>query len=705
MPEDLDPDLPPPNIMSMFPQTGSLPATLPSSPPGSSGSGSQVHHASLVNQSIHSPALLRLIDVKLSKEIIDYVVNHISEIVQYALGIPPPPPTRGRTLIRHPKFSTFVTNILIRADVTMPVVLTSLAYVDRARPYLIIPSEDWALERVFLGALIVASKVIRFYRLPPNSSFNLPYYYIFSTDPCQMGGDHKCPVCSATFTRPQHVVRHMRSHTGDRPYKCQHCGDQFSRSDLLSRHVNKCHVGEKALGPGGAPAEGQGRRKGIGASTTRATTSKQACDQCVQSSLPCDGCNPCAKCIQRKVRCTFVKFHRQTAPIGPGHNPSRTVNSSSSVSSSILPLPHIPSQQSAAGFNPAVTQAYDSIYGTYDLPSSMAPLGYTAEEAPFILQPAPGSSTSYANNYRAQQADLHRRASFPPINPSGQTWISGWQGNPENATPTSFAPENHFAFDVANDLRNQPFPLRHPHQNPTQTQNQNQNQHVYGQHPHNPNATTSTRSFSSSSSSSNHDHDSRPGTASDISDGPSRPGTSSSFGSRPGTSGGTDPSSSTTNRNENPAFSSAFGLMSLDDPAVLAGLANDGAPFFSHLTGVDPTAAAAAAAAANGTLDGGIQSMGGGAGVGGDGVPTTTGFVGVGGMRNNDPDATPMPIGEAQSLGLVGAGSQAPSNTGVNGSSPKQLHHFPSRGRPSTGHGHGLGNGGSTLGIGEEEES
>ena len=64
-----------------------------------------------------------------------------------------------------------------------------------------------------------------------------------------MGGDHKCPVCEATFTRPQHVARHMRSRmslcvfstfaplltrsvtldTGDRPYKCQYCGDQFAR--------------------------------------------------------------------------------------------------------------------------------------------------------------------------------------------------------------------------------------------------------------------------------------------------------------------------------------------------------------------------------------------------------------------------------------------------------------------------------------------
>ncbi|KAF8987049.1 hypothetical protein BDQ17DRAFT_1435876 [Cyathus striatus] len=115
-------------------------------------------------------------------------------------------------------------------------------------------------------------------------------------------------------------------HTGDRPYKCQYCGDQFARSDLLSRHVNKCHANEKPLPP--APG---GRRKGP-ASASRATTSKQACDQCVQSSLPCDGCNPCAKCVQRKCRCTFVKFHRQTAPSGPGHTAPPTLTTALSTS-------------------------------------------------------------------------------------------------------------------------------------------------------------------------------------------------------------------------------------------------------------------------------------------------------------------------------------------------------------------------------------
>lgn len=70
--------------------------------------------------------------------------------------------SHGRNASRHPKhaaFTTFVTNVLERAEVTIPVVLASLVYVDRAKPHLHIKLEEWACERVFLGAVILASKV------------------------------------------------------------------------------------------------------------------------------------------------------------------------------------------------------------------------------------------------------------------------------------------------------------------------------------------------------------------------------------------------------------------------------------------------------------------------------------------------------------------------------------------------------------------
>ena len=70
--------------------------------------------------------------------------------------------TRGRNLSRSPRhveFTKFVKNVLTRAEVSVPVVLASLVYVDRAKPHLHIALEEWACERVFLGAVMLASKV------------------------------------------------------------------------------------------------------------------------------------------------------------------------------------------------------------------------------------------------------------------------------------------------------------------------------------------------------------------------------------------------------------------------------------------------------------------------------------------------------------------------------------------------------------------
>ena len=46
-----------------------------------------------------------------------------------------------------------------KAEVKVPVLLVALVYIDRAKPHLQIALEQWACERVFLGALIVANKV------------------------------------------------------------------------------------------------------------------------------------------------------------------------------------------------------------------------------------------------------------------------------------------------------------------------------------------------------------------------------------------------------------------------------------------------------------------------------------------------------------------------------------------------------------------
>ncbi|RAH48942.1 C2H2-type zinc finger protein [Aspergillus brunneoviolaceus CBS 621.78] len=49
-----------------------------------------------------------------------------------------------------------------------------------------------------------------------------------------------CKICSRTFNRHEHLQRHIRTHTKDKPYICP-CGRSFSRKDLLTRHERLSH--------------------------------------------------------------------------------------------------------------------------------------------------------------------------------------------------------------------------------------------------------------------------------------------------------------------------------------------------------------------------------------------------------------------------------------------------------------------------------
>jgi len=47
--------------------------------------------------------------------------------------------------------------------------------------------------------------------------------------------------CEMSFSRAEHLARHVRKHTGERPFQC-HCGREFSRLDNLRQHAQTVHA-------------------------------------------------------------------------------------------------------------------------------------------------------------------------------------------------------------------------------------------------------------------------------------------------------------------------------------------------------------------------------------------------------------------------------------------------------------------------------
>ncbi|KAL4863657.1 hypothetical protein BDV12DRAFT_201848 [Aspergillus spectabilis] len=101
---------------------------------------------------------------------------------------------------------------------------------------------------------------------------------------------YQCSHCHRQFSRIDHLSRHVRTHTHEKPFSCGVCGKAFSRNDLLKRHG--CRHASR-------------RRFDLSKPLGLASRVSQACKACAASKVKCDDTKPCGRCLKKDMPCIY----------------------------------------------------------------------------------------------------------------------------------------------------------------------------------------------------------------------------------------------------------------------------------------------------------------------------------------------------------------------------------------------------------------
>ncbi|KAI3328912.1 hypothetical protein HD806DRAFT_266040 [Xylariaceae sp. AK1471] len=139
---------------------------------------------------------------------------------------------------------------------------------------------------------------------------------------------YQCADCKKRYSRPEHLARHIQTHTLGKRFFCQVCGKAFARADLLKRHTAN-HEND---------GDGNKKRRRIDASPSSGRVS-HACRSCAAARVKCEEIKPCQRCQKKSLTCEFAATEAGSAAAmhllhlsTDAHNYSNTPGASSQAS-------------------------------------------------------------------------------------------------------------------------------------------------------------------------------------------------------------------------------------------------------------------------------------------------------------------------------------------------------------------------------------
>ncbi|KAK3940047.1 hypothetical protein QBC46DRAFT_354455 [Diplogelasinospora grovesii] len=104
---------------------------------------------------------------------------------------------------------------------------------------------------------------------------------------------YQCADCLRRYSRPEHLQRHIATHTLGKRFTCEICSKAFSRADLLKRHRAN-HQDDNGT-----------KRRRINSSPGAGRVA-HACQACAKARVKCEELKPCTRCRNRGLNCEYA---------------------------------------------------------------------------------------------------------------------------------------------------------------------------------------------------------------------------------------------------------------------------------------------------------------------------------------------------------------------------------------------------------------